>query len=200
MPRLSLGDIVRRRELIGIRGEHVQLPDAGYLVHLQFRRYAACPVCNLHLRSVAQRHSEIAAAGIREVVVFHSKRQAMLEFQGALPFAAIADPDRTLYKEFQVGRMSPWLIFHPRSWRAAARALTQAPSLRGAMGKGEEHMGHPADFLLGRRGEVVAVKYGVFVDDHWSVDELLELGAGNERIDFLKASAPARIRTSRPGG
>jgi hypothetical protein len=34
-------------------------------------------------------------------------------------------------------------------------------------------MGLPADFLIGRDGAILAVKYGEFVDDHWSVDEIL---------------------------
>jgi hypothetical protein len=45
------------------------------------------------------------------------------------------------------------------------------------MGKGEEHMGHPADFLVGSGGKVHAVNYGEFIDDHWSVDDLLEMAA-----------------------
>jgi hypothetical protein len=34
-------------------------------------------------------------------------------------------------------------------------------------------MGLPADFLVGTDGAILAAKYGEFVDDHWSVDELL---------------------------
>jgi hypothetical protein len=43
------------------------------------------------------------------------------------------------------------------------------------MGKGEEHMGLPADFLIGSDGVILAARYGAYVDDHWSVDELLAL-------------------------
>jgi hypothetical protein len=43
------------------------------------------------------------------------------------------------------------------------------------MGKGEEHMGLPADFLIGSDGVILAAKYGAYVDDHWSVDDLLAL-------------------------
>ena len=55
------------------------------------------------------------------------------------------------------------------------RALTRSPNLRGALGKGEEHMGLPADFLIGSDGVILAAKYGAYVDDHWSVDDLLAL-------------------------
>jgi peroxiredoxin len=155
------------------------MPEPPWLVHLQFRRYAGCPVCNLHLRTITRRHEEIVAAGVREVVVFHSSADTMLEFQGGLPFAAIADPEKKLYAEFGVEKMSPVAAFRaalsPRSWRAAARALTQASSLRGAVGRGEDHLGLPADFLIGSDGRILATRHGRYVDDHWSVEELLDL-------------------------
>jgi peroxiredoxin len=178
MTQLHAGDVLSRHDLITINGEPAPVPDAGRLVHLQFRRYAGCPVCNLHLRSFAARHDELVAAGIREVVVFHSRAETMREFQGQLPFAAIADPEKKLYAEFGVETMSPWLGLDPRSWLAAGRAITRAPSLHGAAGHGEQHMGLPADFLVGRDGQILAAKYGRRVDDHWCVDELLHLAAG----------------------
>jgi peroxiredoxin len=175
MTGLNVGDVLDRRELVTIRGEPVRVPEPRRLVHLQFRRYAGCPVCNLHLRSIARRHDEILAAGVREVVVFHSGAETMLGFQGGLPCAAIADPEKKLYAEFGVEKMSPTAALTPRSWQAAGRALTRAPSLHGAAGKGEEHLGLPADFLIGSDGRVLAAKYGKYVDDQWSVDELLDL-------------------------
>jgi peroxiredoxin len=180
MSRLDVGDVLDRRELLTIQGESVQLPDRDDLVHLQFRRYAGCPVCNLHLRSIARRRDEIRAAGIREIAVFHSSAETMRRYQGELPFAVIADPGKVLYAEFGVQKMSPTAALHPRSWRAAGRALTRAPSLRGAAGMGEQHMGQPANFLIGTDGRLVAVQYGRFVDEHWSVDELLALAGRAE--------------------
>jgi peroxiredoxin len=179
-------DVLNRRELVDIHGDLVRVPDLRRLVHLQFRRYAGCPVCNLHLRSIALRHDQILAAGIREVVVFHSSAETMLGFQGGLPFAAIADPEKKLYAEFGVQKMSPMAALmaalSPRSWRAAGRALMRAPSLRGAAGRGEEHLGLPADFLIGPDGRVLAARYGKYVDDPWSVDELLDLAKNTQRM------------------
>jgi hypothetical protein len=174
-PKVHAGDVLQPRVLVSIHGEPVPVPDRDALVHLQFRRYAGCPVCNVHLRSIARRHDEIVEAGIREIVVFHSRVETMLDLQGLLPFAAIADPEKKLYAEFGVEKMSPWMALNPRSWRAAAYALTQATSLRGATGKGEEHLGLPAEFLISSDGRVLAAKYGEVADDHWSVDELLAL-------------------------
>ena len=187
MARLKMGDTVQRRELMTIHGEAIRIPDSERLTHLQFRRYAGCPACNVHLRSIARRHAEILAAGMQEIVVFHSRRETMLEFQGELPFAAIADPRKILYAEFDVGQMSWLSAFDPRSWRAVYRALTRTPSLRGAMGRGEDHMGLPADFLIGVDGMILAAKYGEYVDDHWSVDDILALA----RVQAITRNAAA---------
>src|ERR1700685_2277316 len=100
--RIAPGDIVTSRELATIQSERILLPAPGMLTHLQFRRYAACPICNLHLHSMARRHDEIVAAGIQEIVVFHSAAEDMLPYQGQLPFAAVADPGGKLYGEFGV--------------------------------------------------------------------------------------------------
>jgi hypothetical protein len=73
--KLEPGDVLADRELRAITGDPVRLPDPDRLTHLQFRRYATCPLCNLHLRLIVQRHDEILADGVREVVVFHSPRR-----------------------------------------------------------------------------------------------------------------------------
>src|SRR5919112_5235100 len=140
MPRVNVEDLLNRHDLVTIHGDPVQIPGSQRLVHLQFRRYAGCPVCNLHLRSISRRHEEILAAGIREVVVFHSSAETMLKLQGELPFAAIADPEKKLYSEFGVERMSPVAALiaalTPRSWLAAGRALWRAAPPPGGAGGG----------------------------------------------------------------
>jgi peroxiredoxin len=185
MNQLNVGDVLKRNELVTIHGNRVQIPDAQRLVHLQFRRYAGCPVCNLHLRSMARRHDEILAAGIREVVVFHSSAKTMLEFQGQLPFEAVADSEKKLYAEFGADRkMSSTAALNPRMWLVAGNALTKGfrfNRLQGATGKGEEHSGLPSEFLIGPDGQILAARYGKRVDDHWSVDELLELALQTPR-------------------
>jgi hypothetical protein len=75
--RISSGAILAPRELETIVGDRVSIPDARHLIHLQLRRFAGCPVCNLHLQSVVRRHESIVAVGIREIVVFHSSVQEL---------------------------------------------------------------------------------------------------------------------------
>jgi peroxiredoxin len=193
MTERNVGNVLKHRELLNIHEEPVQVPEPERLVHLQFRRYAGCPICNMHLRSVSQRHEEILAAGIREVVVFHSSAKTMLEFQGELPFAAIADPAKRLYAEFGVAS-SLKAVLNPRAPLAGFRARSVVHSVRGAMGIGEKHLGLPADFLIAPDGLVLAAKYGKYASDQWSVDELLDLARPHSR----QLAAPARKPTPAP--
>jgi len=129
-------------------------------------------LCNLHLRSIQQRHGEILTAGICEVVVFHSSTEALRSQQHSLPFAVVADPAKKLYAEFGV-ESALRAVLDPRAWPHALRGvLARAPGLPDA---GHGILGLPADFLIGSDGRVIACKYGAHAYDQWSVDELLEL-------------------------
>ncbi|MDT0318385.1 peroxiredoxin-like family protein [Streptomyces millisiae] len=178
------GDHVARRDLLTVQGEAVTVPAGDRLVHLQFRRFAGCPVCNLHLRSVTRRHAEIEAAGVREVVVFHSPADELLPHAVDLPFAVVADPTRRLYVEFGVESARRALL-DPRAWWPIARSLATGvwAVLRGrerlpARRQPNGRLGLPADLLIAGDGRVLAVRYGEHAYDQWSVDELLELARG----------------------
>jgi hypothetical protein len=159
------------------------VPDPSRLVHLQFRRFAGCPICNLHLRSFTVRHAEVEAAGISEIVVFHSTADELREHVDGLPFPVIADPRKRLYAEFGVESARRALL-DPRVWGPLVRAVVSGTwhTIRG-----REHLpsssptggrlGLPGDFLIGADGRLIAAKYGEHAYDQWSVDELLALAA-----------------------
>ncbi|KAF4410766.1 MULTISPECIES: peroxiredoxin-like family protein [Streptomyces] len=177
------GSVVAPRELASVSGPPVAVPGPGRLTHLQFRRFAGCPVCNLHLRSVARRHDEIEAAGIREVVVFHSPVEELAEHAAGLPFTVVADPGRLLYTEFGVESAARSLL-DPRAWGPVVLAVARGgwEVLRGrehlpASRPNGGRLGLPADFLVADDGRVVARKYGEHTYDQWSVDELLRLAS-----------------------
>jgi peroxiredoxin len=175
MPERGKPARLTSREFISVTGEKIQVPDPQRLVHLQFRRFAGCPICNLHLASFARRHEEISAAGVREVVFFHSPADKLREHIAGLPFATIADPTKRFYREFGV-ESSPRALLDPRAWSSTVRGSTltalgrfRAPAIRQEGG----HLGLPADFLVDNQGAVIAAKYGKHANDQWSVDELL---------------------------
>ncbi|MGJ7504838.1 AhpC/TSA family protein [Variovorax sp. ZT5P49] len=141
-------------------------------LHLQFRRFAGCPVCNFHLMVMARRQPEIAAAGIRQVVFFHSSREEMLKYQSQLPFDCVADLKKDFYRAYGV----------ETSWRALLNPRVFWSGMRWVLATGRFYrkaengiLGLPADFLIDARGRVVAAHYGEHADDHWEVDDLLRL-------------------------
>ncbi|MFJ6195996.1 peroxiredoxin-like family protein [Micromonospora sp. NPDC092111] len=182
MPRpFTPGSTLPGRRLDPVAGTPVAIPDPARLVHLQFRRFAGCPVCHLHLRSIVRRHAEIEAAGVREVVVFHSPADELREYANELPFTLIADPDKRLYREFGV-ESSRRSLLDPRAWLPILRAVLRSTwgLLRGrerppAARQPHGRLGLPADFLIAPDGRVLASRYGAHSYDQWTVDELLTL-------------------------
>ncbi|MCX3291445.1 peroxiredoxin-like family protein [Streptomyces sp. NEAU-H22] len=182
---LRPGSTVTDRRITTVSGGTVTVPDPGRLVHLQFRRFAGCPVCHLHLRSVVRRHAEIEAAGVREVVVFHSSAEELLRHTADLPFAVVADPAKRLYAEFGV-ESAPRALLSPRAWGPVVAAVLRGgwEVLRGRERPPAPHqpggrLGLPADFLIGSDGRILAAKYGEHVYDQWPVDELLRLASSH---------------------
>ena len=188
---LIVGDTVPAHPLVAISGAPVPVPDPQRIVHLQLRRFAGCPVCHLHLRWFARRHDELAAAGVREVAVFHSDVDELRRHAADLPFAVIADPDKRLYAALGV-ESSPRALLDPRAWLALLVSIVTAtwgllhgrplPPLRPRGGR----LGLPADFLIAPDGRVLACRYGAYVDDHWSVDEVLD----HARVATSRAPIP----------
>ncbi|MHA7665543.1 peroxiredoxin-like family protein [Mycolicibacterium sp. HS_4_1] len=176
---MNAGDSVRAQTLTTIGGVDIALPAADRLMHLQFRRFAGCPICNLHMRQVASRIDDITAAGVTEVVLFHSSAERLRRYQADLPFAVVADPQRVLYSEFGVGNSVRGLLNRDvaQAVGRGVRQMRSARSLVASLGPTENHLGMPADFLIAPDGVVLARKYGEHADDQWSVDELLELTA-----------------------
>lgn len=173
--KLQLDAVIAPMSLETIHGKAVVLPDpATRYVHLQFRRFAGCPVCNFHLHSLSRRSTEIAAAGIREVVFFHSPVQEMLNYQAQLPFDCIADPGKKYYRQF--GVETSWLApLHPAVLWAGLRSVLHTGKLYKKAENGV--LGLPADFLIGPGGHIVALHYGTHAYDNWDADALLRLAA-----------------------
>lgn len=176
--RRSVGEILPAFELETLAHGRLRVPGSK-LIHLQFRRFAGCPVCNLRVRRFALGHAELSAAGVQTVSFFYSSREAMLEYQHELPHPVVADPERRFFDAFGVER-SRWAAADPRAWATATFGLLSGPS---NPFEGGAQDGLPADFLMARseaRGEepqcqIVAVHYGSSIDDQWSVDDVLRL-------------------------
>src|SRR5947209_7227014 len=162
------GDPLPIAEMKAVTGEAIRLPHPKRLLHLQFRRFVDCPICNTHIAEFKKRVREIEAAGIEEVIVFHSSPASIRSYQKDVPFLMVGDPKKTLYKAFGVETSLGFISV--KALGAAVRGVTHG-HLGVRLGGGP--FGLPADFLISPSGRISAVKYGTDAYDQWSVDELL---------------------------
>ena len=181
--KLAVGDTVPVTTFTTFKGEIVSLENSSTpLIHIQFRRHAGCPICDLHLRTLMKRQDELTDLGVSEIVFFHSNPEELKEHTSYLRFPCIADPTKTLYKKFgtEEGKGITDL-----TWHVAGALLSSIGSAVVDLVKGERQLTplhptggrdqFPADFLVNKAGKVLAVKYGKDIADQWSVTELFEL-------------------------
>ena len=169
--KLKVGDIFPVRALESVTGEPITIPAPDRLVHIQFRRWVGCPICNTHVGQLLKRADDFAATGVREVLLFHSTAEDIRAFQMDVPFDLVADTTKTHYKE--VGAESSlWYWLSVKTLRAAILGMAR---LRLTLRMTNGPFGLPAEFLVAPSGRVVAAKYGRSAYDQWTVDELLAL-------------------------
>ncbi len=194
--QLTIGDmfpVSTLKSLETLSGNAATMADPGYFVHVQMRRFAGCPICNLHLRSITSRLDEITAVGVSEVVVFHSTTDELRRYETELPFTVVADPRKDLYRTVGV-ESTPRAVFDPRFWLRVPAILAQVARtvrhshLATPLAPTGGQLGLPGDFLLDSHGVVVAVKYGQHASDQWSIDELLEHACTARRRPAADAS------------
>ncbi len=145
-------------ELLG--GGQLSLSDLrGEPVLLKFYRFAECPICNLHVRELAQRHDEVAAAGLTTVTVWHSPMSRMERKQGYdLPFRAIADPEKQIFQAYGVEESLSGMFSRDVA-RDYARAMGAGFFAKG-FGYHGGIKGHPADFVIDGDGIIKFAHYG----------------------------------------
>jgi peroxiredoxin len=168
--KVQVGQKIPEFSVTTLQGDKLMVPDGTpKYTHLQFRRFAGCPICNFHLHTFFKSKAQVEAAGIREIIFFHSSEAEMRKYQKDIAYAVVADPTKKFYARFGVGR-SIWAGLDPRALWAATKGM-----FLGKMGVKIENgpLGLPADILIDRTGTVVAVKYGTHAFDQWEVPELL---------------------------
>lgn len=189
MGQLAPGDTAPPIDAKSLRGDRVRIADpSARLVHLQFRRFAGCPICNLHLRELAARADDLRENGIREVVVFHSSQADMEPYQSALPFDCIADPNKTLYRRYGV-ETSLRSVLHPAAMWAGLRGMLSSRRLSLTMENGV--LGLPADFLIEPDGRIRAAHYGRHAHDNWNAETILDLAGRDADAQVGSPLAPA---------
>ena len=172
MPRLVPGQTFPAHTLLDIHKQEWSLPP-DRLTHLQLRRFAGCPICNMHMIDMMGRQHDIEAAGIQELVVFNSTHDVLAAYAADLPFPMIPDPSGTLYTALGVmTSMSATLA--PAAMTSALRGMLR-PTALGTPQKLSSALLLPADFLIAPSGELLAVNYASHAAGQWMVDELIAL-------------------------
>lgn len=172
--KLKTGDTFPTLNLKTSLGADITIPvkNARY-THVQFRRFSGCPICNTHIASLRNGKDRLDAAGIHEVLFFHSSQEEVASFHADLPFDAVGDKEKLYYRQFGVESSLSFM-----SGAAIAAALQSV--LRGKIGlrMGGGILGLPAEFLVDPSGHVKAVHYGTHAYDQWSVEEILSIANG----------------------
>lgn len=130
MPKVVAPSPLAPLQLESIEGTSVSIPSSSHaFTHLQFRRFAGCPICDMHLQRFITAASQLQASKIQEVIFFHSTREALLAYNTRLPFPVIADPDKRFYQAFGV-EASLQSVLHPRAmWKGFLGILRKRPGL-----------------------------------------------------------------------
>lgn len=153
------------------RDLHLPVPGARY-THVQFRRFSGCPVCNTHIAELRRAKNRLDAAGIHEVLFFHSTQNEVAAYHSDLPFDAVGDAEKRYYRLFGVD--ASLSFFSPRALGAAIKSIIRGDfGLKATGGP----FGLPAEFLVAPDGTIRAAHYGNHGYDQWSIEELLQLAA-----------------------
>lgn len=187
--KYKAGDVFPQLTVTTSKGTPVTIPVAGAnYTHIQFRRFSGCPICNTHIAELRRSKGQLEAAGIHEVLFFHSSQQDVAAFHSDLPFDAVGDPEKSYYRQFGVESSLRFASL------AAIRAALASIS-RGNFGwkiTGGP-LGVPAEFLVGPDGRIKAAHYGKHAYDQWPVEALLDLARDSRSV---ASDAPKAVNRS----
>ncbi|HSE22404.1 MAG TPA: peroxiredoxin-like family protein [Pyrinomonadaceae bacterium] len=176
--RYKAGDVFRQLTVTTSKGAPVTIPVAGAnYTHLQFRRFSGCPICNTHIAEFRRSIAQLEAAGIHEVLFFHSSQEDVAAFHNHLPFDAVGDREKQYYSQF--GVESSWKVVSAAAVRAALTSIWRG-NFRLKITGGP--LGLPAEFLLAPDGRIKAAHYGRHAYDQWSVQTLLDLARDSRSV------------------
>jgi len=176
--RLQAGESAPLFRVEDWQGETIDLQRRGKKrILLSFFRYASCPLCNLRIGQLINRHEQLTKSGVEVIAVFQSPPQRIRRYVGQQrpPFTIIPDPHRRLYRLYRVE--SSWKGFF-RAWTIGIGKVFSAVIGNGFLPgtvEGELHR-IPADFVIDSDGQLIEAYYGKDIGDHLPMDRILGLG------------------------
>jgi hypothetical protein len=108
------------------RGRTLGELSSGQTLLLLFVRHAGCTFCREALADLAAQRKELESAGLRLAVVHMSppaKAEALLARYGLDDLDQFSDPDRRMFRAFELQRGTLWQVFGPAVWLRGPAAL-----------------------------------------------------------------------------
>lgn len=177
--RLQPGQTAPGFSVTDIQGQSHQLEDyRGKRLLLSFHRYAACPLCNLHIHELSQHAAELQQRGLQILAVFMSQPDRVSDQYSSrqIPFPIAADPERKMYAAYGVehsvtGMLTAFL--HPRAIKAVASGF-----LPGVIDADTTTL--PADFLIGPDLRIAETYYSTNITQHMPLSRILEFARSGD--------------------
>lgn len=112
--------------------------------------------------------------GVKVVVISFAKPDGLFRYQNDhhWPFTVLADPDRIVYKAFDLPRLSWWRVFSPRTLALYARLMREGKR-RQDYGR-EDIQQAGGDFLVDRQGHILYAHRSRDPADRPEAEKLLE--------------------------
>jgi peroxiredoxin Q/BCP len=152
------------------RGATVRLADVPGRRWLAFFRYAACPLCNLRVHHMIERHADLAARGLSILAVFQSPAASIAQHVGRQepPFPLLSDPEERLYALYGL-ETSLVAAASPANLGRLAQAVRQGF----VPGRPDGSVTRiPGDVLIEADGTIARAFYGRVIADHIPFEEV----------------------------
>ncbi len=174
--RLKPGDAAPSFEVTDLAGVVHRLEDyRGKRLLLSFHRYAACPLCNLHIHELATEHGTLHAGGLSLLAIFKSgpERLADQYESRSVPFPIAADPEQKMYIAYGVESSVAGMLkafVHPRAMKAFFSGF-----MPGKIDASTTTL--PADFLIDEDLRIARVYYSDNITQHMPIAWMRDFSA-----------------------
>lgn len=170
--RVKVGQQAPDFEVVDISsGKPIRLADfAGSKLLISFHRYAACPLCNLHIHELSKNNAELEKQNLKVLAIFRSTAERTLDQYGSreVPFPIAVDPTLNAYRNYGIEYSTPGMLvsfIHPRAMWAFFTG-----NMPGKMDGDIRTL--PADFLVQSDGKIAQVYYSSNITQHLSLSEI----------------------------
>lgn len=142
----------------------------GHKLLLSFHRYAACPLCNLHIHELSKNYPFFAEHNLRVLALFQSTAERTRDQYGSrkVPFHIAVDPEAVAYNAYGIEYSTAGMLasfIHPR----AAYAFFSG-NMPGKIDADVRIL--PADFLIDEKQTIQKVYYSSNITQHLSLSEI----------------------------